>query len=679
MNKNLIVTCALPYANGPIHLGHMVEHIQADIWVRFHKMQVPLNSPSNCYFICADDTHGTPIMLNAEKLGITPEQLITEVYHEHLADFNAFNISFDHYYTTNSAESKQLVYDIYAKLKQNNKISTKIINQLFDEQKQMFLPDRFVKGTCPTCKTEDQYGDNCEVCGATYSPHELIDPYSVVSGTKPILKDSEHYFFKLSECTEFLTDWLNSDQRLQPEARNKMQEWLNSGLQDWDISRDKPYFGFPIPDNPDKYFYVWLDAPVGYLSSFLNFCKKNDLDFDAIWHSKDTELYHFIGKDILYFHALFWPSVLNYAGYTTPKSVFAHGFLTINGQKMSKSRGTFISAKNYRQTGISPDFFRYYIASKLSKKIEDMDFVLDDFAAKINAELVGKFINIASRSSSFMHKYFANKLSETITNTSLLKKLIKAKTEIAAYYLDREYTRALKLIMQLTDEVNAYIDEVKPWVLAKDANQIPTLHEVCSILINAFRVLSVYLKPVIPTIITQIEGLLNIPPLVWQDVDNLLFNHQIKPYSHIITRIEADMLEQLVTTEAVNPTKQQTINNEQSYEELSPIINIADFSKLDLRIAKIIDAKHVAGADKLIQLTLDIGFETRNVFAGIKSAYNPEDLIGKHTVMVANLAPRKMKFGLSCGMVLAASFAEKNGGLYILEPHSGAKPGMRVH
>lgn len=674
MSKNIIVTCALPYANGSIHLGHMVEHIQADIWVRFQKMQ-----GINCYFVCADDTHGTPVMLKAEQMGITPEAMIEEVREEHLTDFKGFDIGFDNYYSTHSPESKELVYNIYAKLKNNAKIATKTINQLYDETKQMFLPDRFVKGTCPKCKAVDQYGDNCEVCGTIYAPTELIDAYSTVSGTKPVLKSSEHYFFRLSECTEFLNTWLNANDRLQAEAKNKMQEWLESGLQDWDISRDAPYFGFAIPGTENKYFYVWLDAPVGYMSSFKNYCSNNNLDFEQIWTSPDTELYHFIGKDILYFHALFWPAVLHYAGYNTPKSLFVHGFLTVNGQKMSKSRGTFITANSYLASGLSPTFYRYYIASKSSNKIEDLDFSLDDFMAKVNSELVGKFINIASRSSGFINKKFDNQLSAQIIDQKLLNQITQKSSEIHKYYHEREYNRALKCIMQLVDEVNIYVDNTKPWLLAKEEVEQAKLHEVCSILINAFRLLSIYLKPVVPELINKIEKFLNIQPLQWSDLNSLLLSHAINPYSHLVTRIEPSMVDRLIelnnqSSELID-TNTTTSHN---YEAIAPEIVLEDFGKLDLRVAKILDAKHVEGADKLLQLTLDIGLEQRNIFAGIKSAYKPEDLIGKYTVMIANLAPRKMKFGISQGMVLAASFEDKNSGIYILEPHAGSVPGMRI-
>ncbi|MCE3268468.1 MAG: methionine--tRNA ligase [Burkholderiales bacterium] len=679
--QKLIVTCALPYANGSLHFGHILEQIQADIWVRFHKMQ-----SYECYFICATDTHGTPIMLKAQHLGIPPEELIKSVHQDHLADLNAFGISFDNYYNTHSQESELLVYQIYNRLKQNNKIYSKVINQLYDEEKGMFLPDRFIKGTCPKCRAVDQYGDNCEACGTTYSPMDLIDAYSTISGSKPVIKESEHYFFKLSECGEFLKKWLDTDNRLQVEAKNKMQEWLESGLQDWDISRDKPYFGFPIPDTHDKFFYVWLDAPVGYLASLLNFCNTNNINYDDLWQDDNVKLYHFIGKDVLYFHALFWPAVLHYSNYKTPQSVFVHGFLTVDGQKMSKSRGTFITAKSYLQSGLSPTFYRYYIASKLSNKIEDIDLSLDDFIARVNSELVGKFINIAARSSSFLSKNFDNKLCAKTQDNSLLDQVLLIKETVAKYYTEREYNKAIRTIMAVVDEINVYVDNTKPWILAKDPAKQEELHQVCSILINAFRLISIYLKPVVPDLIAKIEEFLNISPLMWSDLNSSLCNHAIKPYSHLISRIEPKMIENMleINKASINDTNvPSNIAAENSivatqYEAIAETVNIDDFAKIDLRVARIIDAKHVEGADKLLQITLDIGSEQRNVFAGIKSAYNPVDLIGKHTIMVANLAPRKMKFGLSEGMILAASSEDKNSGIYILEPDEGAKPGMRV-
>lgn len=677
--KNIIVTTALPYANADLHLGHILEQTQADIWVRFQKML-----GHNCYFVCADDTHGTPIMLKAQQLKITPEELTNSILKCHMEDSKAFDIGFDHYYTTNSEECKQLVYDIFHKLRHNDKISIKTIKQLYDTEKQMFLPDRYVKGVCPACKAEEQYGDNCEVCGKIYQPTDLINAYSVVSGSKPVLRESEHYFFKLSDCEDFLKIWLEENSGLQQESLNKMQEWLTSGLQDWDISRDKPYFGFLIPGTHNKYFYVWLDAPVGYMGTLLNYCKINNLDFHNIWNNKNTEIYHFIGKDILYFHALFWPAVLNFSGYKTPTNIFVHGFLTVNGQKMSKSRGTFINAKHFVKAGISTNLFRYYLASKLTNKIEDVDLSFDDFVSRVNSELVGKFINIAARTSSFMNRFFNNRLSESVSNAPLLQQITNAQTDIVNYYQNREFAKAVRLIMSLVDEVNIYVDEVKPWVLAKNDTNLPQLHQICSNLINAFRLLTIYLKPITPQLATDIEQYLNIEPLLWQDLNTILLNHTINQYNHLITRIDNTMTDNLMNLTQQELAQQSstvngsTENESTSYEPIAETINIDDFGKLDLRIAKIIDAQHVEGADKLIQLTLDIGIATRNVFAGIKSAYDPSSLIGKHTVMVANLAVRKMKFGLSEGMLLAASFEDKNGGIYILEPHEGAKPGMRV-
>ena len=681
MQNTTIVTCALPYANGDIHLGHMVEHIQADIWVRFQKMQ-----QRRCYFICADDTHGTPIMLKAEQQGITPEQLIENYYQAHTADFAGFGIAYDHFYTTNSAENKFCAYDIYNKLKANNKIAVKTISQLFDEEKQMFLPDRFVKGTCPKCKSDDQYGDNCEKCGATYAPTDLLNPFSVVSGSKPVLRESEHYFYKLSEAGDFLATWLGSHGRLQSESKNKMQEWLEGGLQDWDISRDKPYFGFEIPDAPGKYFYVWLDAPVGYLSSFMHYCTQNGLDFNQLWNAETTEIYHFIGKDILYFHALFWPAVLHDAGYRTPNGLFVHGFLTVDGQKMSKSRGTFITARSFLESGINPEFYRYYIASKLTSKFEDIDLSFDDFVARINSELVGKFVNIAARSAGFLAKRFNNQLAgnisllDTDSEQTIIARVLVIRDELAELYQSREFSKAIKLIMSVVDEVNQYVDNVKPWLLAKDEAKQEELHQICTILLNAFRLLSIYLKPVVPGLIAKIENFLNIPSLQWLDLENLLLNHTINNYNHLITRVEPTMVENLIELNKVATLteSEEAKSVEASYEAIAETISIDDFSKIDLRVAKIVAASHVKGADKLIQLTLDLGNEQRNVFAGIKSSYNPEDLVGKHTVMVANLAARKMKFGMSEGMVLAASFDDKDCGLYILEPHSGAQSGMRV-
>ena len=537
--KKIIVTCALPYANGEIHLGHLVEQIQADIWVRFNKL-----IGNSCLFIGADDTHGTPIMLKAEELKITPEQLISNVYDSHVSDFKNFNISYDEFYSTHSEENKELVYDIFNKLLQNNKIVIKNISQLYDESKGMFLPDRYIKGICPKCASPDQYGDNCESCGATYNATELKDYYSLMSKNIPVIKSSEHYFFKLSECSEFLTQWVNSKDRLSEEAKNKISEWLISGLQDWDISRDKPYFGFIIPGTTDKFFYVWLDAPVGYMSSLLHYCKQNNLNFNEVWTG--SEIFHFIGKDILYFHGLFWPSVLHNSGYKTPDGIFVHGFLTINGKKMSKSRGTFITAKKYIETGLNTEYYRYYIASKSSSKIDDLDFCIDDFIAKINSELIGKFINIASRISFFLDKYYNNMLSEDIHNRDLLNHIISKKEIIYKLYLDREYGKAIKIIKDLIDDVNLYVDQEKPWVLVKNEIQLPYLHQVCTVLINAFRLISIYLQPIFPELVVKIENFLNLKSFEWSDLDYLIYGNKINKYSHMLSRVELNIVKRLV-------------------------------------------------------------------------------------------------------------------------------------
>lgn len=670
-SRKILVTSALPYANGAIHLGHMVEYIQTDIWVRFQKQR-----GHECYYVCADDTHGTPIMLRAEKESITPEQLIERVHGEHTRDFAGFYVGFDNYYSTNSTENRAFAYDIYQKLKSGGKIVSRTIEQLFDPVKNMFLPDRFVKGECPKCAAKDQYGDNCEVCGATYSPTELKNPYSAVSGATPVLRESEHFFFKLGDCQEFLSNWTHQTGRLQPEARNKMNEWLEGGLADWDISRDAPYFGFEIPDAPGKYFYVWLDAPIGYMASAKNLFDRIGVNFEDWWKKdSDTELYHFIGKDILYFHALFWPATLEYSGYRTPTAVNAHGFLTVDGQKMSKSRGTFITAESYLKH-LNPEHLRYYFAAKLTSKIEDIDLNLEDFVARVNSDLIGKYINIASRAAGFITKRFEGKLADALSDLSLVTRLQEAGDIIAADYEGRDYGKAIREIMALTDLVNQYVDQVKPWELAKQAGKEAELHESCTLLINLFRLLTIYLKPVLPKLAADVETFLQVSPLVWQDHQQLLLGSTIQPYQHLMTRIDSKQIEALV--EENKQSLQATPAVAQPAYDIPPIaetISIDDFMKVDLRIARIANAQHVEGAEKLLQLTLDIGTETRNVFAGIKSAYKPEDLIGRMTIMVANLAPRKMKFGMSEGMVLAAS---GDGGLYILSPDSGAQPGMRV-
>ncbi|MGP1718502.1 MAG: methionine--tRNA ligase [Methylophilus sp.] len=694
MTRKLLVTSALPYANGSIHLGHLVEYIQTDIWVRFQKMQ-----GHTVHYVCADDTHGTPIMLRAEKEGITPEALIAKVHVEHSQDFADFLVQFDNYYSTNSEENRQLSGNIYRALKANGKIANKTIQQYFDPVKSMFLPDRFIKGECPKCHTKDQYGDNCESCGATYSPTDLINPYSAVSGATPVRKETEHYFFKLSECVDFLRDWTRSG-TLQAEAANKMNEWLGEAgenkLSDWDISRDAPYFGFEIPDAPGKYFYVWLDAPIGYMASFKNLCAKSQqtadgnqkasLDFDEYWKKDSTtELYHFIGKDILYFHALFWPATLEYSGHRTPTQVFAHGFLTVNGEKMSKSRGTFITARSYLDHVKNPEYLRYYYAAKLNGSMEDIDLNLEDFVARVNSDLVGKYINIASRTAGFIAKKFDNKIIPA--QHAVIDDMRAAAPAIAEAFTARDFARALREIMKLTDAANAYVAEAAPWVVAKDDSKAPELHAICSNALEMFRLLTIYLKPVLPNIAAAVEAFFDVAPLQWGDAAYGLGSQTIQPYAHMVTRLEGKQIEAMVEAnkENLQAAAPAPVNTEAKADKKveateaaeGAYISIDDFAKVDLRIAKIVSAEHVEGAEKLLKLMLDIGEENpRQIFAGIKSAYDPATLVGRLTVMVANLAPRKMKFGLSEGMVLAAS--DERGGPYILSPDSGAQPGMRV-
>ena len=680
--RKILVTSALPYANGSIHLGHLVEYIQTDIWVRFQKMQ-----GHTAHYVCADDTHGTPIMLRAQKEGITPEALIEAVHKEHSADFKEFLVEFDNYYSTNAPENKELSQTIYRKLKANGKIATKTIEQFYDPVKNMFLPDRFIKGECPKCHAKDQYGDNCEVCGATYNPTELINAYSAVSGAAPVRKETEHYFFKLSECEDFLKEWTRSG-TLQSEAANKMGEWFASGLNDWDISRDAPYFGFEIPDAPGKYFYVWLDAPIGYMASFKNLCAAEGLDFDEYWNEDSkTELYHFIGKDILYFHALFWPATLEYSGYRKPTQIFAHGFLTVNGEKMSKSRGTFITARSYLDHIKNPEYLRYYYAAKLNSSMEDIDLSLEDFVARVNSDLVGKYINIASRCAGFVTKKFNGRIDWQGTSALLLE-MQQASTKIADMYRQRDYAKALREIMYFADKANQFVAEEKPWELAKESNGDAKLGRVCAEALNLFRLLTIYLKPVLPQLAKDVEMFLNTRQLTWADASSLLpIGHQINEYKHLITRIDPKAIEamseankeNLTATPAViktaSPAAAPALASSDAAE--GSYISIDDFTKVDLRIAHIVNAEHVEGAEKLLKLTLDIGEEKpRQVFAGIKSAYDPATLIGRNTVMVANLAPRKMKFGMSEGMVLAAS--DERGGPFILSPDVGAQPGMRV-
>ena len=674
MSRKILVTSALPYANGSIHIGHLVEYVQTDIWVRFQKMQ-----GHTVHYVCADDTHGTPIMLRAEKEGITPEALIEGVHQEHAADFSEFFVDFDNYYSTNSEENKTLSEGIYRALKANDKIATKTIEQFYDPVKNMFLPDRFIKGECPKCHAKDQYGDSCEVCGATYNPTELIEAYSAVSGAAPIRKQTEHHFFKLSDCEDFLKEWTRSG-TLQGEAANKMDEWFESGLKDWDISRDAPYFGFEIPDAPGKYFYVWLDAPIGYMASFKNLCTKNDLDFDEYWKKdSQTELYHFIGKDILYFHALFWPATLEFSGYRTPTQVFAHGFLTVNGEKMSKSRGTFITARSYLDHVKNPEYLRYYYAAKLNSTMEDIDLNLEDFVARVNSDLVGKYINIASRTAGFVYKRFAGKLNPSEDNV-VVAELKAAAPNIAAAFTARDFGKAIREIMRLSDLANAFVADKAPWVIAKQEGQDDLLQQVCSDALEMFRLLTLYLKPVLPKLASEIEAFLNIETMQWSSVEaSLSAGHTINKYAHLITRVEPKAIAAMVESNKENLQSAPVVVDKSAKpkEEAGDYINIDDFMKVDLRIAKIVNAEHIEGADKLLKLTLDVGEEkTRQVFAGIKSAYDPATLVGRLTIMVANLAPRKMKFGMSEGMVLAAS--DEKGGPFIMSPDAGAKPGMRV-
>ncbi|MCC7547721.1 MAG: methionine--tRNA ligase [Burkholderiales bacterium] len=707
MQRKILVTSALPYANGSIHLGHLVEYIQTDIWVRFQKMR-----GHECHYVCADDTHGTAIMLRAEKEGIAPETLIARVLEEHTRDFAGFHVDFDNYHTTHSPETRALSEDIYLRLRERGLIEVRSVEQFFDPVKAMFLPDRFIKGECPNCHARDQYGDNCEACGTTYSPTDLINPYSAVSGAAPVRKASDHYFFKLShpDCRRFLEQWTQQGDQLQEEARNKIREWFDQGLNDWDISRDAPYFGFEIPGAPGKYFYVWLDAPIGYLGSFRNLATRCDIDFERWVRPGDdaVEMVHFIGKDILYFHALFWPAMLEFAGYRTPRHVFAHGFLTVDGAKMSKSRGTFITAGSYLKQGLNPEWLRYYYAAKLGPTMEDIDLNLDDFVARVNSDLVGKYVNIASRCANFIVKRFEGCLARidwdlvdatTVSREAgLLMTLTGSEEALRTAYEGREFSRAVREMMRLTDLVNQYIDEFKPWELARQAGQDERLHMVCSAGLQAFRVLSVYLKPILPAVVARVEAFLGLAqPLRWDDHGKPLpAGHRINPYEHLMTRVERKQIDALVDANkeslpaAPSPQRHAQHQERQVNQQASPApqatpaaegsqaayITIDDFGKVDLRVARIVDAQHVEGADKLLRLQLDLGGEMRQVFAGIKSAYDPEKLKGRLTVMVANLQPRKMRFGESQGMVLAAS--GEGPGIFLLDPDDGAQPGMRV-
>ncbi len=669
----MLVTCALPYANGSIHLGHMLEHIQADIWVRYQRMR-----GHQVHFICADDAHGTPIMLKAQQMGITPEEMIAAVSKEHQTDFAGFNISFDNYHSTHSDENRELAELIYGRLKDGGFIKGRTITQLFDPEKSMFLPDRFVKGTCPKCKSPEQYGDNCDSCGATYSPTELIDPKSAVSGATPVMKDSEHFFFDLPQFETWLAGWVRGSGAIQEEMANKMQEWFESGLQQWDITRDAPYFGFEIPGAPGKYFYVWLDAPIGYMASFKNLCnKRGDIDFDSYWKAdSEAELYHFIGKDIAYFHCLFWPSMLEGAGFRKPTKVNVHGYVTVNGAKMSKSKGTFIKASTYLNH-LDPECLRYYYAAKLNSRIDDLDLNLDDFVARVNADVVNKLVNLASRNAGFIAKRFDGKLAATCAEPELYAEFANASASISEAYEAREFSRAIREIMALADKANRYVDEKAPWVLAKQEGADAELQAVCSVGINLFRVLMAYLKPVMPLLAERAEAFLG-ETLSWDGVAQPLTNHQLTPFKALFSRIEPAKIEAMIEASKEDLAKEQApkITGPLADDPISPTISYEDFAKLDLRVALIKKAEAVPEADKLLKLQLDLGGETRQVFAGIKSAYNPEDLEGKLTVMVANLAPRKMRFGMSEGMVLAAGPGGKD--LWILEPQEGAQPGMRV-
>ncbi|WP_033138570.1 methionine--tRNA ligase [Aeromonas finlandensis] len=671
--RKMLVTCALPYANGSIHLGHMLEHIQADIWVRYQRMR-----GHQVHFICADDAHGTPIMLKAQQMGITPEEMIAAVSKEHQTDFAGFNISFDNYHSTHSDENRELAELIYGRLKDGGFIKSRTISQLFDPEKSMFLPDRFVKGTCPKCKSPEQYGDNCDSCGATYSPTELIDPKSAVSGATPVMKDSEHFFFDLPQFEKWLSEWVRGSGAIQEEMANKMQEWFESGLQQWDITRDAPYFGFEIPGAPGKFFYVWLDAPIGYMASFKNLCnKRGDIDFDSYWNKDSSaELYHFIGKDIAYFHCLFWPSMLEGANFRKPTKVNVHGYVTVNGAKMSKSKGTFIKASTYLNH-LDPECLRYYYAAKLNSRIDDLDLNLDDFVARVNADVVNKLVNLASRNAGFIAKRFDGKLAATCAEPELYAEFANARTTIAEAYEAREFSRAIREIMALADKANRYVDDKAPWVIAKQEGADAQLQEVCSVGINLFRVLMAYLKPVMPLLAERAEAFLG-ETLSWDGVALPLTNHQLTPFKALFSRIEPAKVEAMVEASKEDLAKEQApkVTGPLADDPISETIAYEDFAKIDLRVALIKKAEAVPEAEKLLKLQLDIGGETRQVFAGIKSAYNPEDLEGKLTVMVANLAPRKMRFGMSEGMVLAAGPGGKD--LWILEPQDGAQPGMRV-
>ena len=677
--RKILVTSALPYANGDIHLGHLMEAIQTDIWVRLQKLR-----GHDCVWVCADDAHGTAIMLSAEAQGISPQQLIDHVNQQHQKDFAEFLIGYDNFYTTHSEENRHFSESMYKAMDANGHIKRRAIKQLFDPEKNLFLADRYIVGTCPKCKTEDQYGDNCEACGSTYSPSELINPRSAISGAVPVEKESEHFFFDLPAFKDMLQQWTRSG-ALQDQVANKLSEWLDEELQQWDISRDAPYFGFEIPGAPGKYFYVWVDAPIGYMASFKNYCDREGVDFDSYWQTdSDAELYHFIGKDIINFHTLFWPAVLTSSGYRTPTAVFAHGFLTVDGTKMSKSRGTFVNARTYLDH-LNPEYLRYYLAAKLSAGIDDLDLNLEDFALRVNSDLVGKVVNIASRCAGFINKGFEGRLAEKPDNLELLQGIQSIKAEVTAHFESREYGKAIRLIMAQADRANQYINDKEPWVIAKTDKQSAELQAICSTGINAFRLLLCYLKPVLPAMTEKAEAFLNVEPLQWDDVDHLLTGHRLNKFQPLITRVETDKIQAMIdATQKAYAAQQEKVASKAAAAAtgFEPEIGFDDFAKIDLRVARILEAEHVEGADKLLTLKLDLGPDqngdpiTRQVFSGVKSAYQPAELVGKLTVVVANLQPRKMEFGLSEGMILAAGPGGKE--IWLIAPDAGAEPGLRV-
>ncbi|MGK2960233.1 MAG: methionine--tRNA ligase [Candidatus Malihini olakiniferum] len=669
--RKILVTCAFPYANGSIHLGHMLEHIQADIWVRYQRMR-----GHQVHFICADDAHGTPIMLKAQQIGVAPEHMIAEMSQKHQRDFAGFQISYDNYHSTHSEESRELCGLIYRRLKKNSFIKKRTISQLYDPEKGMFLPDRFVKGPCPKCKAADQYGDNCEVCGATYSPTELIDPKSVVSGATPVMRDSEHFFFDLPAFNEMLQAWTRSG-ALQEQVANKMQEWFDAGLQQWDITRDAPYFGFEVPDSPSKYFYVWLDAPIGYMGSFKNLCDKlGDIDFDEFWRKESSaELYHFIGKDIVYFHSLFWPAMLEGSGFRKPTNLFVHGYVMVNGSKMSKSRGTFIKADTYLKY-LDADCLRYYYAAKMSSRIDDIDLNLEDFVQRVNVDIVNKVVNLGSRNARFINKRFGGKLAETLADAELYATFANAADSIAEAYANRESGKIIREIMALADIANRYVDKQAPWVVAKEEDRDADLQAICSMGINLFRVLMTYLKPVLPSLAERAEAFLNIT-LAWDAVAQPLLNHEVKPFKALFNRIDLDKVKAMVDASKEDMSAKKVATSPLADDPIKAIITFDDFAKVDMRIALIKQADFVDGSDKLLRLILDLGGETRQIFSGIRTAYpDSKALEGRLTIIVANLFPRKIRFGVSEGMVITAGHGSKE--IFLLSPDSGARPGMQV-